>query len=63
MPRKAFIADVASAALQHVARVSSVKRGDDDGDVNFTFTPEGGPPFDVGLLVLGESTLEDPEQH
>ncbi|KAF2137961.1 uncharacterized protein K452DRAFT_301349 [Aplosporella prunicola CBS 121167] len=42
MPRKAFNADLASAvgASSHPTGISAVRRGDDDGWVTFTLTPE-----------------------
>ena len=56
MPRKAFLADVAAAAEKNIPNIIDVKRGDDDGDVNFVFVPANGAPIAVGMLALGMST-------
>lgn len=52
MPRKAFIADITAAAGQAIPRISGVGRGDDDGDVNFVFSPLSGPPIELSMLAL-----------
>lgn len=53
MPRKAFIADVTAAAEKPSPRISGVVRGDDDGDVNFIFSPlSDGPPIELSALAL-----------
>jgi ubiquitin-conjugating enzyme E2 Q len=56
MPRKAFIADVTAAADKPIPRISGVVRGDDDGDVNFVFSPvSDGLPIELSLLALDVS--------
>jgi len=55
MPRKAFLADVTSASGKLIANISDLERGDDDGDVNFVFTPPSGEPITIGLLALDVS--------
>jgi len=55
MPRKAFLADVSSASGKTIANVTDLERGDDDGDVNFVFTPPSGEPITIGLLALDVS--------
>jgi len=55
MTRKAFIADVKAASEKPITSIVDVVRGDDDGDVNFVFTPTSGAPIAVGLLALGMS--------
>jgi ubiquitin-conjugating enzyme E2 Q len=56
MPRKAFIADVTAATQNPVPRISGVVRGDDDGDVNFVFSPlSDGPPIELSALALDVS--------
>ncbi|KAG9243034.1 hypothetical protein BJ878DRAFT_137512 [Calycina marina] len=52
MPRKAFLADVTTAAGRPIPNVSDLARGDDDGDVNFVYTPPSGAPITIGLLAL-----------
>jgi len=55
MPRKAFLADINSASGKVIANVTDLERGDDDGDVNFVFTPSSGEPITIGLLALDVS--------
>jgi len=55
MPRKDFLADVSSASGKAIANVTDLERGDDDGDVNFVFTPPSGEPIIIGLLALDVS--------
>jgi ubiquitin-conjugating enzyme E2 Q len=55
MPRKAFIADVTAAADKAIPKISGVVRGDDDGDVNFVFSPASGPPIELSVLALDVS--------
>lgn len=55
MPRKAFIADVTAAAEKSIPRISGVVRGDDDGDVNFVFSPLSGVPIELSVLALDVS--------
>jgi hypothetical protein len=59
MTRKAFIADVTSASEKPVPNIRDVKRGDDDGDVNFVFVPASGEPMTIALLALGTYQLLD----
>ena len=54
MPRKAFLADVAMAASKLISQVIDVKRGDDDGDIDFQFVPSSGDPIHIGLLAIGK---------
>lgn len=56
MPRKAFIADLATASENPPSRMSGVARGGDDGDLNFIFTPlSDGPPIELSALALDVS--------
>ena len=55
MPRKAFIADITAAAGQDIPRIISVDRGDDDGDINFVFSPLSGPPIELCMIALEPS--------
>lgn len=57
MPRKAFLEDVTSTSNKGIESILDVKRGDDDGDVNFVFVPASGTPIAIGLLALGTSFL------
>jgi ubiquitin-conjugating enzyme E2 Q len=57
MPRKAFLADVALTSEKAIDSILDVKRGDDDGDVNFVFVPASGTPIAIGLLALGRSSI------
>lgn len=56
MPRKAFLADVTSTSEQALSNILDVKRGDDDGDVNFVFVPTTGASIAIGVLALGMSS-------
>jgi ubiquitin-conjugating enzyme E2 Q len=60
MPRKAFIADVKAAAEKPIPRISAVGRGDDDGDVNFVFSPVS-DALPIELSVLALEVSEYPE--
>jgi ubiquitin-conjugating enzyme E2 Q len=53
MPRKAFNADVEAASQKSFPGVTSVRKGDDDGDVTFAFAPVSGAQIEIGLLALG----------
>lgn len=53
MTRKAFIADVASAAAGNVQGVSQVVRGAEDGELDFCFTSASGQLINVHILALG----------
>jgi ubiquitin-conjugating enzyme E2 Q len=57
MPRKAYIADVATATSQNIPGISSVARGSEDGDLNVCYVPMTGPPIEIGLLALGKSSF------
>jgi ubiquitin-conjugating enzyme E2 Q len=51
MPRKQFIADVQVAADKNIFGISSVVRGDDDGEVVAYFVPPTGAPIEISLLA------------
>jgi hypothetical protein len=53
MTRKAFIADVASAAAGSIPGVSQVVRGTEDGELDFSFTSVYGQLINVHILALG----------
>lgn len=53
MPRKQFLADVAAASEKGIPNVIKIRRGDDDGDVNFLFLHDATEPIEIGLLALG----------
>jgi hypothetical protein len=53
MTRKAFIADVASAAAGSISGVSQVVRGAEDGELDFCFTSACGQLINVHILALG----------
>lgn len=55
MTRKAFLADVTSTSEKDIPNILDVKRGDDDGDVNFVYVPVTGAPIAIGLLALDVS--------
>ena len=57
MPRKAFNADVQAASDADIPGIASVRKGEDDGDVTFVFTPRSGGSIDIGLLALGMCIL------
>jgi len=57
MPRKAYIADVATAVSQNIPGISSVAKGSEDGDLNICYLPVTGPPIEIGLLALGKSSF------
>lgn len=57
MPRKAFVAHIKEAIENPPKGLSSVSKGEDDGDLNMTFTPSSGEPFKISLIVTpGMST-------
>jgi hypothetical protein len=51
MPRKQFIADVQAAAGKIIPGITSVIRGDDDGEVVACFVPPTGAPIEISLLA------------
>ena len=51
MPRKQFIADVQVAADKGAPGITSVVRGDDDGEVVASFSPPTGAPIEISLLA------------
>jgi len=51
MPRKQFIADVQAAADKNILGITSVVRGDDDGEVVACFSPPTGAPIEISLLA------------
>jgi len=57
MTRKAFIADVASAAAGSISGVSQIVRGAEDGELDFCFTPPSGQLINVHILALGMQIL------
>jgi ubiquitin-conjugating enzyme E2 Q len=59
MPRKAFLADVASASNMHIPHIVDVKRGEDDGDVEFVYVPVSGEPIIIALIAMGEFPLSE----
>lgn len=56
MPRKAFLADVTAAANKLSPNIIDVKRGDDDGDIDFIYISPACPPVSIGLIALGMYT-------
>jgi len=58
MPRKAYIADVATTAAQEIPGIDAVVRGSEDGDLNICFVPATGIPIEIGLLALGTQPFE-----
>lgn len=50
MTRKQFTADLAAAANSTIADVSNIRRGEEDGQINFRFMPASGSPLDISLL-------------
>jgi hypothetical protein len=57
MTRKAFIADVASAAAGSISGVSQVVRGAEDGELDFCFTSAYGQLINVHILALGRQAF------
>jgi len=57
MPRKQFIADVQVAAENSIRGITSVTRGDDDGEVIASFVPPTGAPIEVSLLAQPGNSL------
>jgi hypothetical protein len=53
MSRRAFIADVASAAAASISGVSDVVRGAEDGELDFCFTSASDQRINVHILALG----------
>lgn len=54
MTRKAFIADVASAAAGSILGVSQVVRGTEDGELDFCYTSASGQNINIHVLALGK---------
>ncbi|KAH6672966.1 hypothetical protein B0J14DRAFT_654691 [Halenospora varia] len=52
MPRKAYIADVTAANAQNIQGITSVVRGDEDGDLNVCYAPSVGVPIELSLMAL-----------
>jgi hypothetical protein len=53
MTRKTFIADVASAAAGTIPGVSQVVRGQEDGELDFSYTSASGQKINIHVLALG----------
>jgi hypothetical protein len=54
MPRKAFMEDIASASQKNIAGISDVVRGEEDGDVEFLYTPNGHvEPIKMRMVATG----------
>jgi hypothetical protein len=51
MPRKQFIADIQVAADKNILGITSIARGDDDGEVVASFAPPTGAPIEISLLA------------
>jgi ubiquitin-conjugating enzyme E2 Q len=51
MPRKQFIADVQAAGDKNILGITSIARGDDDGEVVACFVPPTGSPIEISLLA------------
>lgn len=51
MPRKQFIADIQAAADKKILGITSIARGDDDGEVVASFAPPTGAPIEISLLA------------
>ena len=53
MTRKAFFEDLALAAADNIPGVTDVKRGEEHGEIYFTFAPAEALPFGVIILITG----------
>lgn len=51
MPRKQFIADIQAAADKKILGITTIARGDDDGEVVASFAPPTGAPIEISLLA------------
>lgn len=51
MPRKAFVADLATAAEQNIPGVTAVARGADDNEVVVCFSAAGGALIEITLMA------------
>ncbi|KAE8445158.1 hypothetical protein EG329_013654 [Mollisiaceae sp. DMI_Dod_QoI] len=51
MPRKAFVADIQTAASEGIPGIKSVTRGADDNDVIVCFTPSSGLPIEITIMA------------
>ncbi len=51
MPRKQFIADIQVTADKNIQGITSIVRGDDDGEVVASFAPPTGVPIEISLLA------------
>jgi hypothetical protein len=54
MPRKAFIADVTAAAATSVTGVSGVVRGEEDGELDFSYALSPAESINVHLIAAGK---------
>jgi hypothetical protein len=56
MARKEFFADIVAAAAATTPHIGHVTRGDDYGEVKFSFFPSSGPAIEIKILAIGTSS-------